>query len=233
MASIALVTATMNPGKVREMAAILGDLDVRLLSLADFPELPDIPEEGATFAENAQFKAREVARLTGLPALADDSGLEVAALNGRPGVFSARYAQDRTAPRPPTDEDNWRKLLDEMRHIPWERRQARFVCEIALALPDGRLFRAHGECRGAIALQPEGEQGFGYDPVFWLPEYGATMASVGLEVKNRISHRARALQVLRNILVALASELAPPESGANSPEGEKLGIGHRKLKTEN
>ncbi len=125
MASLTLVTATKNPGKVRELAALLADMDVRLLSLADFPELPDIPEEGATFAENARFKAKETARLTGLPALADDSGLEVAALGGRPGVFSARYAQDRTAPRPPTDEDNWRKLLDEMQNVPWGERRVR------------------------------------------------------------------------------------------------------------
>ncbi|MDI6853272.1 MAG: XTP/dITP diphosphatase [Deltaproteobacteria bacterium] len=208
MASLTLVTATKNPGKVRELAALLADMDVRLLSLADFPELPDIPEEGATFAENARFKAKETARLTGLPALADDSGLEVAALGGRPGVFSARYAQDRTAPRPPTDEDNWRKLLDEMQNVPWGERRARFVCEIALALPDGRVFRAKGECPGYIALQPEGEQGFGYDPVFWLPEYGATMASVGLEVKNAISHRARALNELKKILHKLAREAA-------------------------
>lgn len=206
MAPLTLVTATKNPGKVRELAALLADLDVRLLSLTDFPELPDIPEEGATFAENARYKAREAARLTGLPALADDSGLEVAALEGRPGVFSARYARDRTAPRPPTDEDNWRKLLDEMQGVSWERRQARFVCEIALALPDGRLFLARGDCPGYIALQPEGEQGFGYDPVFWLPEYGATMASVGLEVKNAISHRGRALREMKQILIKLAKE---------------------------
>jgi XTP/dITP diphosphohydrolase len=204
--------ATTNPGKVRELEALLGDVGIKLLSLRDFPELPEIPEEGATFAENAQCKAKEVARRTGLPALADDSGLEVAALSGRPGVTSARYAQDVTAPKPPTDEDNWRKLLDEMKDVLWERRQARFVCEIALALPDGRMFRAHGECPGYIALQPEGEQGFGYDPVFWLPEYGATVASVGLNVKNQISHRAKALAALKKLLVSLMDELEPEPS---------------------
>lgn len=221
MGAFTLVIATRNPGKVREIEALLAGLEIRLLSLADFPELPEIPEEGATFAENAAFKAREVARRTGLPALADDSGLEVAALDGRPGVLSARYAQDRTAPRPPTDEDNWRKLLDEMAGVPWEQRQARFVCEIALALPDGRLFRARGECRGYIALEPEGEQGFGYDPVFWLPEYGATMATVGLEVKNRLSHRARALQELKRILLSLESELTALEPGSSSFRAQK------------
>jgi XTP/dITP diphosphohydrolase len=209
MAPLTLVIATTNPGKVRELHTLLADGGVKLLSLADFPEVPEIPEEGATFAENAAAKARAVARLTGLPALADDSGLEVAALNGRPGVFSARYAQDRTAPRPPTDEDNWRKLLDELREVPWESRQARFVCEVALALPDGRLFRTRGDCPGYIALQPEGEQGFGYDPVFWLPEYGTTMASVGLAVKNAISHRAQALRELKRVLLSLKPEFPP------------------------
>ncbi|MCX5887922.1 MAG: RdgB/HAM1 family non-canonical purine NTP pyrophosphatase, partial [Deltaproteobacteria bacterium] len=166
------------------------------------------PETGATFAENAAAKAREVVRRTKLPALADDSGLEVSALAGRPGVFSARYAQDRTAPVAPTDADNWGKLLEEMRDLPWEERAARFVCAIALALPDGRLFEARGECAGRIATSPQGTQGFGYDPVFWVAEYGATMAQLGPEVKNRISHRARALTALREILVSLKEDLA-------------------------
>ncbi len=200
--------ATRNPGKVRELQEILQDLGLRLRSLRDFPDLPEIPEEGATFAANAQAKAQEVARWTGLPALADDSGLEVAALGGRPGVFSARYAQDRTAPAAPTDEDNWRKLLDELAGLPWEARGARFVCEIALALPDARLFRARGECAGFIALAPKGETGFGYDPVFFVPEYGASMAELGPRVKNRISHRARALAALKELLRDLKPDLA-------------------------
>jgi len=199
--------ATRNAGKVRELRDLLQDLGIGLLSLQDFPDLPEIPEEGATFAENAGFKAREVARLTRLPALADDSGLEVAALQGRPGVFSARYAQDRTHPAAPSDADNWRKLLEEMAGVPWEQRRARFVCAIALALPDGRVFTAQGECTGYIALEPKGEHGFGYDPVFWTPEYGRTMAELGPEIKNRISHRARALAALREILVSIKDEL--------------------------
>ncbi|MFH1596308.1 MAG: XTP/dITP diphosphatase [Pseudomonadota bacterium] len=208
MAAPTLVMATRNPGKIRELREILQDLGIKLLSLADFPELPEIPEAGPTFAENAAAKARAVARLTGLPALADDSGLEVAALRGRPGVWSARYAQDRTAPATPSDEDNWRKLLEEMAGVPLTARQARFVCEIALALPDGRLFKAHGECAGRIALTPQGEQGFGYDPVFALPEYGRTMAALAPQVKNRISHRARALAALKELLLSLRAELS-------------------------
>jgi len=199
--------ATRNAGKIREMRQILAGLDLELLGLDDFPGLPETPEEGATFAANAAAKAQEVAKLTGLPALADDSGLEVEALGGRPGVYSARYALDRTAPLAPGDEDNWRKLLDELKDTPWEKRQARFVCEIALALPDGRLSRARGECAGYIAASPRGTQGFGYDPVFWVEEYGATMAQLGPEVKNRISHRARALAALQEILLTLKKEL--------------------------
>ncbi len=206
MAAPAVVIATRNPGKVRELAELLADLPLRLLSLADFPELPEIPEEGETFLANAVAKARQVAALTRLPALADDSGLEVAALGGRPGVHSARYAADRTAPLPPTDEDNWRKLLQELTGVPEGARQARFVCVIALALPDGRLFTARGECSGTIASEPRGHHGFGYDPVFWLPEYGATMAEVGLEVKNRLSHRARALAEMKEVLRRLVAE---------------------------
>ena len=206
MAAFTLVMATRNAGKVRELAQLLGDLDVQLLSLNDFPELPEIPEEGATFADNAAAKARAVARLTGLPALADDSGLEVAALGGRPGVFSARYAQDRTGGKTPTDEENWRKLLDELRDVPPDKRQARFVCEIALAFPHGRLVTTRGELVGAIAQEPRGSQGFGYDPVFWLPDYQATVAELDPAVKNRLSHRGRALQKLKEILARAPAE---------------------------
>jgi XTP/dITP diphosphohydrolase len=200
MAPLTLVMATRNTGKVREMAELLRDLDVRLLSLADFPEIADIPEEGTTFAENALTKAKTVAKLTGLPALADDSGLEVEALGGRPGVHSARYAQDRTEGRPPRDADNWQKLLDELQDVPKDQRQARFVCEIALSFPDSRLITTRGELAGVIALAPRGTWGFGYDPVFYVPEYQAMVAELDLVTKNRISHRGEALQKLKEIL---------------------------------
>lgn len=207
MAHPALVIATRNPGKIRELKALLPDSGVSLLSLADFPLLPEIPEDGATFAENAAAKAIAVARLTGHPALADDSGLMVDALGGAPGVFSARYAQDRVTPGPPTDADNWGKLLDELQNVPWGERSARFVCELALAWPDGRLLRARGECAGIIAFEPRGETGFGYDPVFWVPEYSATMAQLGPEIKNRISHRAQALAAFKDLLSSLKDGL--------------------------
>jgi XTP/dITP diphosphohydrolase len=211
MAPLTLVMATQNAGKVREMAELLRDLGVRLLSLADFPEIPDIPEEGATFADNAATKAKTVARLTGLPALADDSGLEVEALHGRPGVFSARYAKDRTGGQPPSDQDNWQKLLDELRGVPQEKRSARFVCEIALVFPDGRLITTRGELAGFIALKPQGTKGFGYDPVFYVPEYRATVAELDLATKNRISHRGEALRKLKESLAQRQEEFfAPP-----------------------
>jgi XTP/dITP diphosphohydrolase len=209
-----LVIATRNPGKIRELEALLADSGVKLLSLADFPMLPEIPEEGATFAENASDKALAVARLTIHPALADDSGLMVDALGGAPGVFSARYAQDRTAPRPPTDADNWGKLLDELKNVSWEARGARFVCELALATPDGRLLRARGECAGVIAFKPQGETGFGYDPVFWVPEYAATMAQLGPEIKNKISHRAQALAAFKTLLRSWLKEHETGGSGS-------------------
>ncbi len=213
MAPLTVVMATKNPGKVREMAALLADLEVRLLSLADFPEIPDIPEEGATFADNAAAKARTVARLTKLPALADDSGLEVEALGGRPGVFSARYAQDRTAGRTPTDQDNWEKLLFELRGVPEGRRAARFVCEIALAGPDGLLITARGELAGFIAQEPKGTPGFGYDPVFLVPAHQATVAELDPATKHRISHRGEALRKLKSLLAAKKEDFfaTPPQ----------------------
>jgi len=213
VAAVTLVMATKNPGKVREMAELLADLGVRLLSLTDFPEIPDIPEVGATFADNALAKARTVARLTGLPALADDSGLEVEALRGRPGVYSARYAQDRTAGRAPTDRDNWEKLLDELKGVPEEQRGARFVCEIALVTPKGSLLTSRGELAGFITLEPRGTRGFGYDPVFWVPSFQATVAELALAAKNRISHRGEALRQLKESLAARKEDFfaAPPQ----------------------
>ncbi len=200
--------AIRNPGKIRELRQILADLDLNLAGLDDFPELPEIPEDRGHLCRKRRRQgpgsgtAHESAGPGGR--LRPGGG----ALAGRPGVFSARYAQDRTAPLAPTDADNWGKLLEEMRDLPWEERAARFVCAIALALPDGRLFEARGECAGRIATSPQGTQGFGYDPVFWVAEYGATMAQLGPEVKNRISHRARALTALREILVSLKEDLA-------------------------
>jgi len=211
---LTLVIATRNAGKIKEIKALLADLGVRVLSLADFPEMPEVVEDGVTFLDNARKKAREVAAVTGLPALADDSGLEVAALGGGPGVYSARYAADRTAPHSPSDRDNYLKLLEELAGVPVDQRQARFVCELVLAWPEGLELRARGTWEGAIAPEPRGAEGFGYDPVFWLPEYGKTVAEAGITVKNRHSHRARALQDLKVQLRAWLEAKADPDARA-------------------
>lgn len=206
MARPTLVIATRNQGKIREIADLLADLGVTIKTLADYPDCPEVVEDGDTFAANATKKAVAVARYTGLPALADDSGLEVDALGGRPGVHSARYSAERTAPARPSDQENYQKLLEELAGVPEPQRTARFVCCLVVAFPDGRTIMARGTCEGLIHHQPQGEGGFGYDPVFWLPEYQATMAEVGLAVKNRLSHRAQALRQLHDILVDLLSQ---------------------------
>jgi XTP/dITP diphosphohydrolase len=190
-----VVIATRNPGKLREIEAILTPLHLKLLSLSDFPDLPEVEEDGATFAENAGKKARAIARLTGCLTIADDSGLAVDALGGRPGVLSARYAGGNA-----TDRERYQKLLDEMAGIPEGKRQATFVCTLAVAFPGGKMQIVEGECRGWITFAPRGKHGFGYDPIFFVPEFGQTMAELEPEVKNRISHRARALEKLKLIL---------------------------------
>lgn len=192
-----LVLATRNNGKIREIRAILADLPLEIVDLRAYPDAPEVPEEGPDFAANARGKALAIAAHTGEWTLADDSGLEVEALDGAPGVFSARYAGVHG-----DDRANIAKLLAEMASVPEGRRRARFVCLAALAAPDGSCFLAEGECGGVIARNPRGENGFGYDPVFFLPEYGLTMAELPEELKNEISHRARALAKLRPVLAA-------------------------------
>ncbi len=190
-----VVIATRNPGKLREIKDILAPLGWKILSLQDFPEIPEIEEDGATFAENAGKKAREVARKTGRLAIADDSGLAVDSLQGRPGVFSSRYAGENAS-----DLERCQKLLAEMAGIPEAKRGAAFVCTIAVASPTGRVQAVEGKCRGQITFSPKGKHGFGYDPIFFLPDLGKTMAELKPVVKNHISHRARALEKLKSIL---------------------------------
>jgi XTP/dITP diphosphohydrolase len=195
-----VVIATRNPGKFREIKAILSSLPLKFLSLEDFPDLPEVVEDGATFAENAGKKARTIADLTGRLTIADDSGLAVDALQGRPGVFSSRYAGEGA-----TDRERCQKLLEEMASIPEGKRQARFVCAMAVALPRGRMEIVEGECRGRVTSAPRGKRGFGYDPIFFVPRFGKTMAEFEPEEKNRISHRGRALEKLKVILPAFLS----------------------------
>jgi len=181
-----LVLATTNKGKLAEMREMLKSFEVEILSLADFGPIPEIIEDGETFDDNAYKKAHQTAKYLGLPAIADDSGLVVEALGGRPGVHSARYAGPDA-----TDEDNIRKLLAEMEGV--DDRRAAFECVISIAVPSGPALTYEGRCEGEIAREPAGESGFGYDPVFFCPEYGRTFAQCSMEEKNRVSHRGRAL----------------------------------------
>lgn len=186
-----IVLATRNKGKVKELKKLLENIDVNLLSLNDFDDLGEVEETGHTFEENALLKARKRASQTGYIAIADDSGLVVDALSGRPGVMSARYAGINAS-----DDDNNKKLLNELKDMPPEMRNAAFVCTLAVASPSGNEIIASGKCHGVIAEKEKGFGGFGYDPLFFLPQYGKTMAEVSSEVKNSISHRAKAISEL-------------------------------------
>ena len=187
-----IVLATHNRHKLLEFRRLLVRLPVRWLALTDLRIDAEVAERGTTFANNAAHKAREYCRLSGFPALADDSGLTVDALGGRPGVRSARY----TGPGA-TQAEQWQRLLHEMRAVSWEQRGAQFRCALALARPGHpKLATAEGICTGLIALQPRGADGFGYDPLFYLPEHAATMAELTPVQKDRISHRGRAAHAI-------------------------------------
>ncbi|MCR4401341.1 MAG: XTP/dITP diphosphatase [Firmicutes bacterium] len=192
-----LVLATKNPGKVEEMREILeasGLGDLQILSCADFPWVSDVEEDGETFVENAMKKALAVSKATGEVALADDSGLEVDALGGAPGVRSARFAGEYLPAGASRDKANCDKLLSLLEGVPVRERTARFRCVVAVASPLGQMRTAEGECAGTIAFEPRGSSGFGYDPIFVPEGYEATFGELGFEAKNQISHRARALR---------------------------------------
>jgi len=184
-----LVVATRNAGKLKEIRRLLEAQGVTVLGLDLFPAAPEVEEDGDTFALNAAKKAETIARFTGLPCLADDSGLTVAALHGRPGVHSARYSGDAA-----TDSSNNHKLLEEMAPVPEKQRQAAFCCVMALCLPGEPTHLFEGRVEGAILSQEQGDGGFGYDPLFWVHEFDCTMAELPLDIKNRISHRGQALR---------------------------------------
>ena len=189
---VKLLVATNNPGKVREYEELLAGLPLEVTFPAREGITLQVDESGATFEENARLKALAYARASGLLTLADDSGLEVDALGGAPGVRSARYAGSGAS-----DADRYQKLLDAMAGVPDDQRTARFRCVVALAWPGGAVRTAEGRCEGRIGWAPRGEHGFGYDPVFVVDGFGGqTMAELVSEVKNRISHRARAVQNL-------------------------------------
>ncbi|MDK2810600.1 MAG: XTP/dITP diphosphohydrolase [Petroclostridium sp.] len=190
-----MVVATKNKGKIKEITEILQDLGIQVVSQDELNIKIDVVEDGTTFEENAVKKASEIMNISKEITLADDSGLEVDYLNGAPGIYSARYAGPNA-----TDYDNNNKLLKALEGVPFEKRTARFVCAIAAVFPDGRKIVARGECEGIINFQPAGQNGFGYDPLFYIPEYGMTMAEIDPQLKNKISHRAKALNMLKEEL---------------------------------
>lgn len=188
--STTLVIATRNAGKLAEIQSLLSGYPVKLLSLDAFGPIPEIPEEGETFDDNAYQKASMVARILGLPTLTDDSGLVVEALNGAPGVHSARYGGDGL-----TDADRCRLLLRHLEGIP--DRRASFECVVSIAVPTGPALTYEGRCEGTILTEMRGQNGFGYDPVFFYPPLGKTFAEMTSEEKNAVSHRAKALKDVR------------------------------------
>lgn len=190
-----LLIATNNKGKVREIKEILKGLDMEVFSLADKGIDVDVVEDGTTFEENSMKKASEIFKIANCITVADDSGLEVDALDGAPGVYSARYAGEGA-----TDEEKYTKLLNELKDVPDEKRTARFVSVVAVILPDGTKTTLRGECEGIITKEPCGNGGFGYDPVFFVPELNKTFSEVTLEEKNQISHRGKAFKKLREYL---------------------------------
>ena len=187
MQKIMIVLATRNEGKVRELREMLKDFPVDLKSLNDFGPIPEVVEDGATFDDNAYKKASFTAKVLGIPAMADDSGLMVEALGGAPGIKSARYAGEDT-----TDADNIRKLLADMEGI--SDRRAAFECVISIAVPKGPALTYEARCDGEITNEPSGEEGFGYDPVFYYPPLKKTFANLTMEEKNQVSHRGKALK---------------------------------------
>jgi len=193
-----LLVATTNRGKVAEYNSLLSGLGLELVTLDQAGISQEAEENFDTFTENARSKAIFYAGLSGLLTLADDSGLEVAALGGEPGVKSSRYAGNNAS-----DADRISFLLNKLKNVPPEKRQARFKCIIAIASPDGHVETVSGECEGMIALEPRGKNGFGYDPIFYLPEYGKTIAEIPPGLKNDISHRGRAARKAREVLARM------------------------------
>ena len=195
-----IVLATRNEDKIKEIKKILDSLPVKFISLKEFLHLPKINEDGKTLKENAVKKARLVAQWTGKIALADDSGLEVEVLKGAPGVYSSRFAGEGC-----TYTDNNRKLLKLMKGLPEKERNALFCCVIALASPTGKVKTVEGKIKGKISRRILGKYGFGYDPVFLVPRYGKTFAQLGPKIKNKISHRAKALRKVKKLISELVN----------------------------
>ncbi|WP_419956004.1 XTP/dITP diphosphatase [Neobacillus niacini] len=190
-----VIIATKNPGKAREFEHIFAPRGIAVRTLLDYPEIKDVEEIGTTFEENAALKAEAVSQQLNKMVIGDDSGLIVDALEGRPGIYSARYAGESK-----NDQKNLEKVLEELKGVPEENRTARFYCALAVALPGKATITVAGTCEGRILEQPKGNNGFGYDPVFYVPEKSRAMAELSSEEKNKISHRANALKKLEGML---------------------------------
>ena len=190
-----ILLATNNLGKVKEIKDILDSPEIKILTMKDFPPLPKVEEDGKTYQENAFKKARKVSEYTGKICLADDSGLEIDYLKGKPGIYSSRWGN--------SDEERINKVLRLLENVPKNKRNGKFVCVVVLVFPDGKIYMVKEECKGSITFNPKGEHGFGYDPIFLVPEYDKTFAELGDKIKNQISHRGKAMRKMINIISEL------------------------------
>lgn len=187
-----ILIATNNAGKIKEIKDMLVDSNINILTIDDFPHLPKIKENGKTFQENALKKACKISKYTGKICLADDSGLEIDYLKGEPGIYSSRWGN--------TDKDRINKVLNLLENVPENKRSAKFICVLVLTFPDGRKYMVKEECKGKISFSPRGKFGFGYDPIFLIPEYNKTFAELGDKIKNQISHRGKALRRMIKVI---------------------------------
>lgn len=192
-----IIIATKNAGKVKDFETLFSPKGFQVKSLLDFPEMEDVEETGVTFAENATLKAEAISSALNKPVIADDSGLAIDALNGEPGVYSARYAGENK-----DDNANIEKVLQKLNDVPFEKRTARFHCALAIAVPGKRTEIVEGTCEGHILEEKRGENGFGYDPIFFVEKWRCSMAELSKEQKNQISHRANALKKLAPLIDA-------------------------------
>ena len=187
-----ILVATNNLGKVNEINNILDGLKIKILTMKDFPHLSGIEEDGESYQENAFKKAKKISEYTGKICLADDSGLEIDYLKGKPGIYSSRWGN--------SDEERINKVLKLLENIPINKRKAKFICAAVLYFPNGKIYIVKEECNGSIEFKAKGEHGFGYDPIFLVPEYDKTFAELGDKIKNQISHRGKAMRKIANII---------------------------------
>ena len=187
-----ILIATNNLGKVKEIKDILNSPEIKILTMKDFPDLPRVEEDGKNYQENAFKKAGKISEYTGKICLADDSGLEIDYLKGEPGIYSSRWGN--------SDEERINKVLRLLKNVPINKRNAKFICSAVLVFPNGKRYMVKEECKGSITFKPKGTHGFGYDPIFLVPEYNKTFAELGDEVKNRISHRGKAMRKMAEII---------------------------------